>query len=31
MNDEKMDGLSMDVERVELEKLRSLFPQCFVA
>jgi adenine-specific DNA-methyltransferase len=27
---ENMDGLSMDIERIEMEKLRSLFPQCFV-
>jgi len=30
MDNETMDGLSMDIERVELDKLRSLFPQCFV-
>ena len=27
---EAMDGISMDVECAEQEKLRSLFPQCFV-
>lgn len=27
---EKLDGLSMDIEQVELDKLASLFPQCFV-
>jgi len=30
MSNEMMDGLSMDIENVEQEKLRSLFPQCFV-
>ena len=30
MDDGKMDGLSMDIENEEQEKLRSLFPQCFV-
>jgi len=29
MLDEKMDGLSLDIELTEREKLRSLFPQCF--
>ena len=27
---ETIDGLSMDIEHVEQEKLRNLFPQCFV-
>ena len=27
---EKMDGLSMNTEQVELEKLAAVFPQCFV-
>ena len=26
---EKMNGLSMDIEAAEQDKLRSLFPQCF--
>lgn len=26
---EKMDGLSMDIEHAEREKLRAVFPQCF--
>ena len=30
MDNETMDGLSMDVERVELENLKRIFPQCFV-
>ncbi len=30
MIDEKLDGLSMDIEGAELEKLKALFPQCFV-
>jgi len=30
MDNETIDGLSMDIEHVEQEKLRSLFPQCFV-
>ena len=29
MIDEKMDGLSMDIEATDREKLRSVFPQCF--
>ena len=29
MDNEKMDGLSMDIELAEQDKLRSLFPQCF--
>lgn len=29
-NSELLDGLSMDVEQTEREKLQSLFPQCFV-
>ncbi len=27
---EKLDGMSMDMEQTEKEKLRTLFPQCFV-
>jgi adenine-specific DNA-methyltransferase len=30
MNGEKMDGLSMDIAAAEQEKLRMVFPQCFV-
>ena len=30
MDSEKIDGLSMDIEAAERDKLRSLFPQCFV-
>ena len=30
MDNEIIDGLSMDIEHIEQEKLRSLFPQCFV-
>lgn len=30
MDNEKMDGLSMDIELTEQDKLRSLFPQCVV-
>ena len=29
MHNEKMDGLSMDIEATEREKLQSVFPQCF--
>jgi len=29
MDSEKMDGLSMDIEAAEREKLQSVFPQCF--
>jgi len=29
MKQEKMDGLSMDIEQSERDKLRALFPQCF--
>ncbi|MCL2082524.1 MAG: site-specific DNA-methyltransferase [Oscillospiraceae bacterium] len=29
MTNEKMDGLSMDIEQVEQDKLRAVFPQCF--
>lgn len=25
----KLDGMSMDIERVEMDKLRAVFPQCF--
>ena len=25
----KMDGMSMDIEQTEIEKLKSVFPQCF--
>ena len=25
----KMDGMSMDIEQTEMEKLKSVFPQCF--
>lgn len=28
--DNKMDGASLDIERMEQEKLRAVFPQCFV-
>ena len=27
--DEKMDGMSMDIEAAERQKLRAVFPQCF--
>ena len=27
--DNKIDGLSMDLEKVNMEKLRSVFPECF--
>ena len=27
---EKLEGLSMDIEQTEREKLQALFPQCFV-
>ena len=30
MDNEMMDGLSMDIEQMEQDKLRSMFPQCFV-
>ena len=30
MISEKVDGLSMDIEQAEREKLRSVFPQCFI-
>lgn len=30
MDNDKMDGLSMDIEAAEQHKLRALFPQCFV-
>ena len=30
MDNENLVGLSMDIEGTEMEKLRSLFPQCFV-
>ena len=26
---EKLDGLSMDLEKVNREKLKSVFPECF--
>lgn len=26
----KLDGLSMDIEQIEMDKLRAVFPQCFV-
>ena len=26
----RLDGGSLDVERLEMEKLKSVFPQCFV-
>jgi adenine-specific DNA-methyltransferase len=29
MDNEKMDGLSMDIEQADREKLQSVFPQCF--
>ena len=29
MNNEKMDGLSMDIAAAEQDKLRAVFPQCF--
>lgn len=29
MDKEKLDGLTMDVEAVEHDKLKSIFPQCF--
>jgi len=29
MDDEKLDGLSMDIELAERDKLRAVFPQCF--
>jgi len=29
MDNEKLDGLSMDIELTEREKLRAVFPQCF--
>ncbi len=25
----KLDGMSMDLEKVNMEKLRSVFPECF--
>ena len=25
----KMDGMSMNIEQTEMEKLKSVFPQCF--
>ena len=28
--DNKLDGLTMDIEQTEKDKLKSLFPQCFV-
>jgi adenine-specific DNA-methyltransferase len=30
MNNEKLDGLSMDIAATEQDKLRAVFPQCFV-
>jgi adenine-specific DNA-methyltransferase len=30
MDNEKMSGLSMDIEAADREKLRAVFPQCFV-
>jgi len=30
MDNEKISGLSMDIEQTERDKLRSVFPQCFV-
>lgn len=27
---EIMDGMSMNIEQTEMDKLRSVFPQCFV-
>ena len=29
MIEDKMDGLSLDIETVEQDKLRTIFPQCF--
>jgi adenine-specific DNA-methyltransferase len=29
MMDEKMNGLSMDIEAADRDKLRAVFPQCF--
>lgn len=29
MNTEKIDGMSMNIEQAEMEKLKSVFPQCF--
>ena len=29
MNTEKIDGLSMNIEQTEMEKLKAVFPQCF--
>jgi adenine-specific DNA-methyltransferase len=29
MDNEKMDGLSLDVEQADRDKLRTVFPQCF--
>ena len=29
-NIEKVSSMSMDIEQVEKNKLKSLFPQCFV-
>jgi adenine-specific DNA-methyltransferase len=30
MDNEKLDGLSMDIEQADRDKLRAVFPQCFV-
>jgi adenine-specific DNA-methyltransferase len=30
MDNEKLDGLSMNIERTERDKLRAVFPECFV-
>ena len=29
MDNEKIDGLSMDIEGIKLENLRRIFPRCF--
>ena len=29
MNTEKIDGMSMNIEQAEMEKMKSVFPQCF--
>ena len=29
MNTEKIDGMSMNIEQTEMEKLKAVFPQCF--
>jgi len=30
MDNEKLDGLSLDIEQTERDKLRAVFPECFV-